>query len=130
MTPVPGLESWLNERSLSKYLQSVMFWCHDKGVSNLQEILLHLNELSDELSMKTFEKRRLLKGPPRLGLMRRVDEAAADGAWSDESAYGRDTSEEEYDRPEEDFDPGWESGPDYPDWDSGPDYHDDGWDYD
>ena len=39
--------SWLNERSLSKYLQSIMFWCHDKGVSNLQEILPHLDELSD-----------------------------------------------------------------------------------
>ncbi|CAE7180954.1 unnamed protein product, partial [Symbiodinium necroappetens] len=125
MTPVPGLESWLNERSLSKYLQSIMFWCHEKGVSNLQEILPHLDELSDDLSMKTFEKQRLFQGPPRLGLMGRVDEAAEDGAWSD---YGQDTPEysdgQDYyaysDSGGQDSPWGYEVSPE--------DYYDEGWD--
>ena len=78
--------------------------------------------------MKTFEKQRLFQGPPRLGLMGRVDEAAADGVWSD---YGGDTPE--YDRDDQEYyaysdsgghDPAWGDGYDEP----SPDCHDEGWD--
>ena len=86
--------------------------------------LKQLQMPSKDLSMKTFEKQRLFQGPPRLGLMGRVDEAAEDGAWSD---YGQDTPE--YSDGQDYYAYSDSGGQDSPwDYDVSPeDYYDEGW---
>eukprot|EP00747_Dinoflagellata_sp_TGD_P064391 gnl/TRDRNA2_/TRDRNA2_153888_c2_seq1.p1 gnl/TRDRNA2_/TRDRNA2_153888_c2~~gnl/TRDRNA2_/TRDRNA2_153888_c2_seq1.p1 ORF type:complete len:371 (+),score=74.71 gnl/TRDRNA2_/TRDRNA2_153888_c2_seq1:53-1114(+) len=58
---IPGLEAWLEELSLTDYLDKVRAWCEEMGAVNLQELCENAEDLSGSLGLRPLEHRRLLR---------------------------------------------------------------------